>query len=119
MKPAMKIMFFLCLFAGTWIAEAGKGQREAKGQGRRYDGRSHKDSHRSSHEYDYYDHGHDRRGSSHGVDVADVLVTLGPLTVIDGDLLRSRPKTHLDMKNISDKNKKRQLGRRDICKRKP
>lgn len=28
-------------------------------------------------------------------DVADVLVTLGPLTVIDGDLLRSRPKTHL------------------------
>ena len=65
MKPAMKIMFFLCLFAGTWIAEAGKGQREAKGQGRRYDGRSHKDSHRSSYEYDYYDHGHDRRGSSH------------------------------------------------------
>ena len=65
MKPAMKIMFFLCLFAGTWIAEAGKGQREAKGQGRRYDGRSHKDSHRSSYEYDYYDHVHDRRGSSH------------------------------------------------------
>ena len=56
---------------------------------------------------------------THGVDVADVLVTLGPLTVIDGDLLRSRPKTHLDMKNTSDKNKKQQLGRRDICKRKP
>jgi hypothetical protein len=56
---------------------------------------------------------------THGVDVAGVLVTLGLLTVIDGDLLRSRPKTHLDMKNTSDKNKKRQLGRRDICKRKP
>ena len=117
----MKIMFSLCLFSGTWIAEAGKGQREAKGQGRRYDGRSHKDSHRSSYEYDYYDHGHDRRGSSHSRRRRRrrSIVTLGPLTVIDGDLLRSRPKTHLDMKNTSDKNKKRQLGRRDICKRKP
>ena len=35
---------------------------------------------------------------THGVDVAGVLVTLGLLTVIDGDLLRSRPKTHLDIR---------------------
>ena len=56
---------------------------------------------------------------THGVDVADVLVTLGPPDRHGRRSLRSRLKIHLDKRNISVKNRKRQLGRKDICKRKP
>ena len=57
MKPAVRVLVFLCLLGGSWLAEAGRhGQKEtSKGQwGRKGDGRySDRDSHHR-HSFDYY-----------------------------------------------------------------
>lgn len=63
MRPALKALFFLCLFVEVWVVDAGGRGQPTKGHGRKHEsfGRD------SRHSYFYYDHDRhrERRESSH------------------------------------------------------